>query len=321
MKEDKPGWKKDDTVERVYVKYDPKKKIPNHEDILPNQREKGVKELSSAVCVTNESNQNLTTSQEELLLWYFRLRHIGFQHVQWLIRTGCLKVQVNSKAVANCERPKCSAYKFVKGHLRSNKVNTINKNTIKEQDLKKEHIMPGNMVSAYHYILRDPGSIYHKKWKPYPSDIFSGVCVFIDHASGYVSIKHQVDINATETVKEKPTFNSEAKSQGVEIKGYHTDNGIFNASYFIEELFKKQQKIRFSGSGASHQNGAAEHAINKVFTKARNMLMHAAIICPEETLSTDILTMTMDYSVWVYNRIPDMQSGLSAIEIWSRSIF
>ena len=31
--------------------------------------------------------------------------------------------------------------------------------------------------------------------------------------------------------------------------------------------------------------------------------------------------MTMDYAVWVYNRIPDMHSGLSAIEIWLRQRF
>ena len=31
--------------------------------------------------------------------------------------------------------------------------------------------------------------------------------------------------------------------------------------------------------------------------------------------------MEMDYYVWVYNWIPDMQYGLSAIEIWSRSWF
>ena len=49
--------------------------------------------------------------------------------------------------------------------------------------------------------------------------------------------------------------------------------------------------------------------------------MHDALSCPEDTLSTDILPMSMDYSVWVYNQICDMQSGLSAIEIWSRSMF
>ena len=63
-------------------------------------------------------------------------------------------------------------------------------------------------------------------------------------------INHQVAINATETVKVKPTFEREAQSQGVEIKGYHTDSGIFNASEFMEDLLNKQQKIRFSGAGA-----------------------------------------------------------------------
>ena len=129
------------------------------------------------------------------------------------------------------------------------------------------------MVSADHYISRAPGRLYHTKGKSDQSDMFSGGCVFIDHASGYVSIKHQVAINATETVKAKLTFEREAQSQGVVIKGYHTDNGIFNSSEFMEELLKKQQKIRFSGAGASHQNGAAERAIKMVATKARTMLV------------------------------------------------
>ena len=55
------------------------------------------------------------------------------------------------------------------------------------------------------------------------------------------------------------------------IKGYHTDNGIFNASEFMEEMLNNQQKIRFSGAGASHQNGAAERAIKTVVTMSRTM--------------------------------------------------
>ena len=49
------------------------------------------------------------------------------------------------------------------------------------------------------------------------------------------------------------------------------------------------------------------------------MLMHTALRCTDDMLSTDIWPMAMDYAVWVYNQIPDTQSGLSAIEIWSRS--
>ena len=82
--------------------------------------------------------------------------------------------------------------------------------------------------------------------------MFSGGCVFIDHVSGYVSIKHQLAIKSTETVKAKRTFEREDQSQGVVINGYQNDNGIFNASEFMEELSKKQKKIRFSGAGALH---------------------------------------------------------------------
>ena len=63
--------------------------------------------------------------------------------------------------------------------------------------------------------------------------MYLGGYVFIEYASGYVIINHQVAINATETVKAKLTFEREAQSQGVVIKGYHTDNGIFNSSDFM----------------------------------------------------------------------------------------
>ena len=62
------------------------------------------------------------------------------------------------------------------------------------------------MVYADHYILRALGRLYYTKGESDTSDIFSGGCVFIDHDSGYVSIKHQAAINATETVKAKLTF-------------------------------------------------------------------------------------------------------------------
>ena len=71
-------------------------------------------------------------------------------------------------------------------------------------------------------------------------------------------MKHQVAIHATETVKAKLTFEREDKSQGVMINKYHTD--ISNNSKFMEEPLKKQQQLRFSAVGASHQNGAGSRA-------------------------------------------------------------
>ena len=81
-------------------------------------------------------------------------------------------MQGNSKAVANCERHKCSAYEFEKSYRQTNKVNKIKKNPMKEKNLKKNNHLPGQMVSADHYISRAPGRLYHTKVKLYPSDIF-----------------------------------------------------------------------------------------------------------------------------------------------------
>ena len=111
-------------------------------------------------------------------------------------------------------------------------------------------------------------------------------------------INHQMSINATETVKSKLSFEREAQSQGVVIKGYHTNKGIFNTLDFMEELLKKQQKIRFIGSGASHQNGSAERSIKTLVTMTSTILMNNSLRRPEETWYTDLWPMAMDYSVW-----------------------
>ena len=71
------------------------------------------------------------------------------------------------------------------------------------------------------------------------------------------------------------------------INVYHTDNGIFNTSKFIEKLLKKRQRIRFVGAGASHKNGAAERAIKTVVTMASAILMKSWMICHLDTLSID----------------------------------
>ena len=155
--------------------------------------------------------------------------------------------------------------------------NTIKNNHMKEQELKKDHLLTGKMMSANHYT----------KGKSDQSEMFSGGCVFIEHVSGYARIKHQVAINDTENVKAKITFDREDKSQGVMINVYHNDTGIFNTSKFMEKLLKNQKKISFSGASTSHQNGAAERAIKTVVNMVSTILMQAWMICHKDTFSID----------------------------------
>ena len=106
------------------------------------------------------------------LLLLIKLGNSGFQHVQWLMCIGRCKVQENSKAVANCEKLNVYACEFGKVNCLSNKVNTIKNNPTKEQDINKDHLLPGYMVSTDCYISWDTGRLYHTKGNSYPSDMF-----------------------------------------------------------------------------------------------------------------------------------------------------
>ena len=87
-----------------------------------------------------------------------------------------------------------------------------------------------------------------------------------------------MSMDATEMFNAKLTFERESQSQGVVIKGYHTVNGILNASEFMVDMLKNHKKIRFSGDGASRKNGAAEHAIKTVVTMSSTMLIYDVLV-------------------------------------------
>ena len=82
-------------------------------------------------------------------------------------------MQGYSNTAENCDRPKCAACEFAKGFCLSNKVHITNNNNTKNKDIKKDQLQPVHIVFAYHYILRDPGRLYHTKGKSDPSEMFS----------------------------------------------------------------------------------------------------------------------------------------------------
>ena len=50
---------------------------------------------------------------------------------------------------------------------------------MKDQDLKKDYFLPGQMVYADQYILWDICRLYHTKGKSDPSYMFSGGCILL----------------------------------------------------------------------------------------------------------------------------------------------
>ena len=309
-------WKTQKPLYTLKVSYDPRDLLPKHFMAAPQPSESNLMCLAAAMDVTHQDNQNLSPSQKELLRWHFRLGHIGFNHVRWLIRSGFLSCS-NPKAVANCEAVKCACCEYGTASKRSHGSTVTRQRKEKEMELKKEDLLPGQRVSVDHYQSTQPGRLYSSRGGVGPKSRFVGGAVFVDHASGLIKVMHQVSLDAVETIKSKLFFEKEAWQDGVKIQAYHTDNGVFTSKAFLDELITTNQRVRFSGSGAAHQNGVAERGILTVVSMARKMLLHAAMRNP--SIQADHWPMAMDYAVWLYNHIPRMDSGLSPLELWSRS--
>jgi len=112
------------------------------------------------------------------------------------------------------------------------------------------------------------------------------------------------------------SFERFAKEHGVSIQEYHTDNGVYQSSAFQEALRENYQTIRYSGVGAKWQNGVAENAIKIVTTRARTMMIHAALHWPDID-DKSLWPMAVSYAAHLYNSTPRHSTGIAPIEVFT----
>ena len=145
---------------------------------------------------------------------------------------------------------------------------------------------------------------------------YCGGTIFVDGASGFIFVSHQITLNAGETVRSKRAWESYAADFGINIKSYHCDNFPFNSEEFKADLAAKHQTMSNSGTGAHHQNGVAERAIKTVSAWARAMLLNMIIHWPDKA-DVSLWPFAMDHAVYIWNHLPRKDSLLAPIEIFS----
>ena len=143
---------------------------------------------------------------------------------------------------------------------------------------KIEHLTPGDCVSVDQYISGLPGRLPHTAGKENKSKWYNGGTIFVDHASGYAFLRHQVALTAGETIHSKYAFEQKARSCGNVIPAYRADNVPFKSQAFMDDLKLNKQTITFSGVGAHHQNGISEWCIQMITRSAHLMLLHSVIM-------------------------------------------
>ena len=292
--------------------------------------------FTSTVAETHKANTNLSEPQKEILRWHYRLGHIGLRTVQFIMRNGSLassqalrNLHTRAAKLATASLPKCAACQFGRQTNRA-KPGTIT-STVREREgitsANKSH--PGERVFIDHFICATRGRMFNGRGIRDPkgkttlkqSNTFSGGCMIVDGATGYVDVQFQSYFNANETIEAIQRFETLAADNGIIVKEYQSDSGpAFTSETFRKHLVDHGRNNRYSGAGSHHQNGKAERAIRTIMAMARTMLMHSSIHWPEICDPT-MWPMAVQHAVWIYNHIPNPNSGLAPIDMWSKTKF
>jgi len=149
--------------------------------------------------------------------------------------------------------------------------------------------------------------------------MFTGGCLFIDHASNFVHVKNQCHLNTHETIKAKEAFEVMCRDHGVIPQSYLSDNGkAFTSAGFTSHLSQFEQVMKFAGVGAHHHNGNAERAIQTIMSIARTMMLHSAIHWPD-VADPMLWPMAVQHAVFLHNHVADDSTGLSPSNVFTRT--
>lgn len=161
--------------------------------------------------VADEMNQNLTSSQRELLKWHWRLGHANFSWIQRLAAQPRKSpegrnepiLRTKTEGVSSCSTPLCAACQMSKQTQTNPEVRVDLPIPEKEMALKRSNLEPGDMVSIDQYVSTVPGRLPKTKGKEPKSKKYTGGTLFVDHATGYIYLHNQVSLKVGETLQGK----------------------------------------------------------------------------------------------------------------------
>ena len=273
---------------------------------------------------TSLHNDNLSAAEKELLRWHCRLGHLNGKKIQFLMQSGVLahsdaarRLQTSASRLTSC--PMCAACQYGKQKRTATPGRRIS--TIREREgaLKQDDLFPGQRVSVDHFVCSTKGRLPHTYGKEDPKLQYSGGAIFVDHASGYTYIHHQVSLTTHATIESKEAFEAFCRDHGVVVSEYLSDNGTaFTSAAYREHLLAFSQTTKFAGVGAHHHNGVAERAIQTIMSIARTMMLHSAIHWPNVADSA-LWPLAVDHAVLLFNLMPNPETGLSPHDLFTKT--
>ena len=186
-----------------------------------------------------------------------------------------------------------------------------------EGAISRGKVEVGDFVSTDQFICQTPGRLPTGFGREGPNGSYQGGTIYNDAASGLIYVENQVSLGAGETIMGKERFEQWLYDIAyVEVKHFHGDNGIFASKQYRQECTEKGQTQSFSGVGGQHQNAKAERAIQTIMYMARTFMVHASLHWTEQGVDDiSLWPFAVKHAVWLYNRVPNRESGLTPIKL------
>jgi hypothetical protein len=162
-----------------------------------------VSEEEIHLSATDETNQNMTAPQKEILEWHQKFGHAGFKRVQSLMtprnpryqrhvnNEGLLRKVVATKnnSTRTCDAPLCTACRLSRGRTRPD---GVTRTAIRAHNMavRRGDLKPGDCVSLDQYESSYLGRLPHTKGKEKLDDKYIGGTIGVDHASGGILLEH-----------------------------------------------------------------------------------------------------------------------------------
>jgi hypothetical protein len=285
--------------------------------------------------VFNRENFNLNPAQQELLKWHCRWCHCDMNRVRMIlarphqpkgsesrgeiIRQIVVPSQTNTSI---CQTFCCTACQYAKQKRKTPDSTVEIKNIDLEGALTRGDLNPGDKVSCDQYMSPSKGRLVHTKGLESTSKQYVGGTIFIDHATNYLFVNHQVNLTAASTVESKHKCESNFDEVGVQIKQYNADNHPFRSSAWTSDcIVQRQLPTKHSGVGAHHQV-LAERQIQTTFNWSRANLLHFVLHWPQMAKNRDNLwPFAVDYAVYMHNHLPIRDMRFSPIETFTGTTF
>jgi hypothetical protein len=241
--------------------------------------DEGVNDVSDNVNVQTNPNDRIKDNvQEELLRWHIRCGHLSMQRLQMMAKRGILPSRLARCAIPACQS--CLLGKMSRVNWRTKNYSPGGLNRAKK---------PGEVVSVDQLQSPIPGLIAQLKGIP-TRDRYTCATVFVDHFSDLTYVYLQISTDGDDTLRAKHEFERYARSYGINVQSYHSDNGRFVDSKWINDQRIKNQAASLCGVNAHHQNGIVEKRIRDIQDLGRSALLHAMKMWP------DAITMAL----WPY---------------------